>query len=243
MAENENVEPTPQIEGLPSPQISGKGGQAQEQAGRTAVDFSVLEKDPNFEAFLDKKIQSLKDSRLGSYGTRLETLEAAISKYEALKGGTVDNNVLSKMVGEQELADMKQQLAELRGNKPQSSEGSGDKGWVARQDTILAQAGIDKKDARIADLLRSRTFKDYGEYTEVLEAETFKWMQADAKKPVPSSTTVAQTIPSVPAGSGEYTAEKYKQDMLAARGKPDLLKNIKAKARADGVDVDNIGFI
>ena len=75
-----------------------------------------------------------------------------------------------------------------------------------------------------------------------LEEQTFAWKQADANKPVPGPGTVAQITPSVPAGDGTYTAEKYKTDMLAAQGKPSELRRIKDQARKDGVKVDNIGF-
>ena len=241
----DNVEPTPQIEDNPSPTISGEqGGQSFEEAGDKSVDFSAILSNPDFEAFLDKKIQSKQDSRLGKYGTRLDDLEGAVSKYEALKGsGLSSEQAMDKMRGDQDLADIKAQLEALGGAPSESSAGTGEKPWTERQASILAESGIQKDDRRLSDLLRSNTFANHAEYLKVLEAKSFEWRQADAKKPQPSSSTVAPTAPSVPVGSGEYTLEKYKTDMLAAWGKKDELARIKAAAIADGVDVDNIGFV
>ena len=117
------------------------------------------------------------------------------------------------------------------------------KPWTERQASILNEAGIDKTDRRLADLLKSRTFSNHDEYIAELEKQAFQWKQDDAKKPQPTTATVAPTAPSIPVGDGSYNKEKYAQDMLAARGNPNELRRIKEAARADGVDVDNIGFV
>jgi hypothetical protein len=85
-------------------------------------------------------------------------------------------------------------------------------------------------------------FTSYDDMNEKLFKSVQEWSFTDETKPQPSGTTVAQVVPTVPAGDGSYTAEKYKTDMLAAVGKPDEVRRIKEAARKDGVDVDNIGF-
>lgn len=241
----DNVEPTPQIESNPSPQISGdQGGQSFEQAGGKSVDFSAFLDSPEFDAYIEKKVQSKQDVRFGKYGTRLDSLEGALSKYDSLiASGMSKDQATEKMRADQELADLKAAVQELGGSLSRPSAGTGGKPWTETQASILAESGIQKDDRRLTDLLRENTFASHEEYLKVLEAKTFEWKQADAKKPQPTSATVASTAPGVPVGSGEYTPEKYKNDMLAARGKPNELKRIKAAARADGVDVDNIGFV
>jgi len=240
---NEAVNLEPTIESLPDSPIAGTpAGQSYEPAKGSSVDLKALMESPEFEAFIDKKVQSKQDKRLGQYGTKLESLEEAISQFSALtKGGMSEPEALAKMRGDQTLAELKAEVASLRGNVAVPSAGAGEKSWGERQQAILDNAGIDKNDPRIVELLRTATSKQ--DFIAKLEANTFVWKQADVKKPVPSSSTVAQTIPSVPAGDGTYTASKYKQDMIAARGNSDELKRIKAAAIADGVDVNNIGFV
>lgn len=238
------VEPTPQIESAPSPQISGdQGGQGLSQAGGQSVDLSAILDSPEFDAFIDKKVQSKQDSRLGKYGTRLDSLEDALSKYNSLiDSGMSKEQATDKMRLDQEIADLKK--AVLAGQAPsQTSAGTGVKPWTERQASILAEAGIPKDDRRLTDLLKERKFANHEEYLTVLADEAFKWKQADARKPQPSPGTVAQTAPSLPVGDGTYTKEKYTTDMLAARGNKAKLAQIKAAAKADGVDVDNIGFV
>ncbi len=237
------VEPTPQIESNPSPQISGdQGGQGLSQAGGQSVDLSAILDSPEFEAFIDKKVQSKQDSRLGKYGTRLDSLEDALSKYNSLiDSGLSKEQATDKMRLDQEIADLKKAVLEGQASS-QAPAGTGVKPWTERQASILNEAGIQKDDRRLADLLRDNTFSSHDEYLKVLADKTFEWKQADARKPEPSPGTVAQTAPSVPVGDGTYTKEKYKQDMLAAQGKPNELDRIKAAAIADGVDVDHIGF-
>lgn len=239
---SEVVEPTPQIEEVPTPQISGEqGGQQTQQAGGQSVDLAAIKEELREE--MRKELQSMKDTRLGKYGTRLDNLEEALSKYASLTGTKVDPKALEKMQADQTLAEVLEKVEQLGQAPSQPSAGTGGKPWVERQASILEQAGIAKDDRRLSDLLKSRKFSNYDEYLKVLEEKSFEWMQADAGKPQPSQSTIAPTAPSVPIGSGTYTKDKYKTDMLAARGKPDELRRIKEAARKDGVDVDNIGFI
>ena len=240
------VEPTPQIEDIPGPQISGdQGGQGLSQAGGSAVDFKALQSNPEFVSFVEKVVQSKQDSRLGKYDTRLEKLEsnqeATIAKYESLvAGGMSKEQAIDRMKLDEKLASLEQAV---QGSPPsQPSAGTGGETVVEKRAKLFEASAISASDRRHLDFLRDNKFSSNEEYLRALGDKILEWEQADASKPAPSSGTVAQTVPSVPAGDGSYTKEKYTQDMLAARGKPDEVKRIKAAARADGVDVDNIGF-
>jgi len=239
MAEaNESVNPALTIESLPDSQIASKpAGQPYEQAGESSVTLKAVEE------LIQKQFQSLKDTRLGKMESQLNDLEGAVAKYEALQSqGLSKDQALNQMQGDRELQDIKAKLdSVLGGNKAVPSPGGGEKSWGERQQAILDNAGIDKNDSRIVELLR--TSKSKQGFLADLEAKTFEWKQSDVNKPQPSASTVASTIPSVPSGDGSYTVDKYKTDMLAAQGKPDEVKRIKAAARADGVPVDNIAFI
>ena len=235
---NESVNPELTIESLPDSQIASKpAGQPYEQAGESSVTLKAVEE------LIQKQFQSLKDSRLGKMESQLNDLEGAVRKYEALQSqGLSKDQALNQMQGERELQDIKAKLDSVLGdNKAVPSTGVGEKSWGEKQQAILDNAGIDKNDSRIVELLRASKSKQG--FLAELEEKSFAWKQADVNKPKPSASTVAQTIPSVPSGDGSYTADKYTSDMLAAQGKPSELQRIKAKARADGVPVDNIGFI
>ena len=241
--DHDPVAQTPTIESLPDSPIAGQSaGQDSNQASASSVDFKKLFESPEFDEFIEKKVQSKQDKRLGQYGTKIESLEEAISQYVSLTGSTVNAEALNKMQEKQSLADMRAELEALKGGTMVApSAGAGEKSWAEKQQAILDNAGIDKNDPRIVELLRASGSKQ--EFIANLEEKSFAWKKADVSKPQPSAGTVAQTIPSVPSGDGTYTKDKYKTDMLAARGKPNELARIKAAAKADGVDVDNIGFI
>ena len=60
----EEVKLTPTIEDLPDSPIAGQPvGQPLNQAGDSAVDFEKLLSHPDFQAALDKKVQSVKIGR------------------------------------------------------------------------------------------------------------------------------------------------------------------------------------
>lgn len=240
-----DVQPTPQTESIPSPQISGEQeGQSLSQAGGQSVDFSVLEKDPAFNEFVEKVVQSKQDSRLGKYGTRLDSLEGAVAKYDALiQSGMSKEQAVDRMKLDQEIADIKAFRQGLESNAPsQASAGTGERPWTERRASILKEADIAPDDRRHVDMLKNNTYANHDEYVKDLEAKAFQWAQDDVKKPQPSPTTIAQTAQGLPVGDGTYTKEKYKNDMLAATGNKAELKRIKDAARADGVDVDRIAF-
>jgi len=242
---NEPVNPEPTIEGQPTPKIAGDpAGQSYEQAGSSAVTLSDVLASPELQDYIKKEVQSKTDSRLGTYGTRLDSVEGAIAKYDALvDGGMSKPEALAKMQGDQRLHDLELEVQALRGgNVVVPSPGGGEKPWGERQQAILKNAGVQPDDARLTEFLKANTFKNHNEYIDALDAKAFEWKQSDAKKPEPSATSVANVAPTVPTGSGEYTHEKYVEDSIKARGNKAELQRIKAAARADGVDVDNIGF-
>jgi len=238
--DNEAVNPEPQIEETPTPQISEtQAGQPYDQAGDSGADLESL------RAMVREELQSVKDTRIGKSETRLDNLEAAISQYEAEKGGTVDAKALSTLQGVQREKDLLSRIEALEGGKAVTpSAGSGRELLTEKQASILSEVGLSAKDPRFVEFLRDNPkFKSNEEYFEALDKKALEWQSADAKKPQPSASTVAQTIPSVPAGDGSYTKDKYVEDMNKARGNKAELQRVKAAARADGVDVDNIGFI
>ena len=202
--DTESVKPVSQIDDLPDQSVSETPvGQPLDQAGTSAVNLKALLESPEFEEFIDKKVQSKQDKRLGQYGTKLENLEAAIAQYEAEKGGTVDTTALSKLQITQRNKELLERVQVLEsGNVAVPSAGAGEKSWGERQQAILDNAGIDKSDPRIVELLRASKSKQ--EFIAELEEQSFAWKQADVNKPQPSPSTVAQVTPSVIPHEGAY---------------------------------------
>jgi len=237
MAEKDNVNPVAEIEELPDPKISKpQAGQDLAQAGDPSV---TLE---DFRGMVREEMQSIKDTRLGKHDTRLENLESAIAQYEAEKGGTVDAKALSKLQGVQRDKEILERVVALEGGKvPDASAGAGIQNWKERRASILSEAGIEGSDPRFVEFMKQK-FSSYDDMNEQLYKRVEDWSFTDEQKPKPSASTVAQVVPSIPTGGGDYTEDKYAEDMNKARGNKAELERIKAAARADGVDVDNIGF-
>ena len=235
--DTEVVNSEPKIEDLPEPQISGnQGGQPLDRAGGSSVTLEAIGE------LVKREVQSVKDTRLGKHESRLDDLEGAISQYESLKGGTVDADALGTMQGKKALADMRAELETLKGsNVAAPSAGAGEELGREQEASILKENQIAVDDPRIVELLRSGEYSSKAEYLKDLNEKAFAWRQVDAKKPVPGIGAVAQVVPSIPSADPDAT-EKYKADMIAARGKARLGRQIKEDARKAGVDVDHIGF-
>ena len=93
---NEPVNPEPTIEGQPEPQIAGSpAGQPYEQAGDPPVTLESL------RAMVREEMQSVKDTRLGQLGTKVEDLESALAQYRGLvKGGLSEQAIISQTDGQ-----------------------------------------------------------------------------------------------------------------------------------------------
>jgi hypothetical protein len=215
--DQEKVNLEPKIdEEIPSPQISGdQAGQSSSQASDKAVDFSALLASPEFEEFVEKKVQSKQDARLGKYGTRLDSLEDAISQYDELvESGMSKSEAVKSMRDTQELADIRKQLTALQGSDTSVASAGADKhSWAKEQATILEDAGLPEDDPRTVELMRSKTFESYDDYLTELRDNTFDWKQSDAKKPIPDSSAIAQTVQRVITQPGEL--DEYSDDQLA----------------------------
>ena len=215
--EKENVNPTSQIEDLPEPQISEpQAGQTFAQAGGSSVTLESILSSPELEDYVDKVVKQKQDVRLGKYGTRLDTVEGAIKKYDALvDGGMSKSEALSKMQGDQELSDIKDQLAQvLSGKVSEASAGAGSLGWKERRASILSEAGIEGNDPRFVEFMKQK-FSSYDDMNEQLYKQAEDWSFADETKPKPSAGTVAQVVPSVIPVDGEY--DDFNDESLEAR--------------------------
>ena len=206
------VNPEPTIEEQPTPQIEGApAGQPLDPASSSEV---TLE---SFRDMVREEMQSVKDTRIGKSETRLDNLESAIAQYEAEKGGTVDVPALSKLQGVQREKELLERLEALEGgNAVAPSAGAGEQLLTEKQASILSGVGLTASDPRFTQFLRDNPkFKTSEEYFEALDKQAIAWQTDDAKKPQPSSSTIAQTVPSVVPASGEL--DKFSNEQLEAK--------------------------
>ncbi|MCK5850183.1 MAG: hypothetical protein KAH23_04650 [Kiritimatiellae bacterium] len=212
----EEVKQPSTIEELPDSSVAEKTvGQPLHQAAGSAVTLEDILSSSELKEYIDKQVKSQQDVRLGKYGTRLDEAESAIAKYEALvTGGMKPEEAKAKIKVDKELDDKMARLdAMISGNAVNPSTGVDEPSWAEKQATILDSSGIAKDDSRIVELLR--TSKSKQEFLASLEEQTFAWKQADANKPQPSSSTVAQIIPSVVAEKGALDA--YNDEQLGGK--------------------------
>ena len=218
------------IEGdLPEPTISGTPtGQPLDQAGDSSVTLEAVEQ------LLDKRFQSMKDTRLGKMETKLTDMEGTISKYEALQSqGLSKDQAKVKMQGDQELGDIKSQLASLlEGKAPEALPGGSTQGWKERRASILTDAGIDGSDSRFVDFMKQE-FASHDDMNDKLFKATEEWSFTDETKPKPDSSTITQVIASTPVVGDDYKG--LSDDELGARYEKLAKEPTKNKAEMDKV--------
>lgn len=236
----ENVTPAPQIEETPNPQISGaQGEQSLGQAGDKSAILDAILASPEFEKLVEKKVQSKQDKRLGQYGTRLESLEDAVSQYEALKeGGLSSAEALNQMRGQQTLAEMKAEIEALKGSvMAGGSAGAGAQTWEEAQQAILSKHGLETTDPRAVELARSKVWKSHKEYLDALAEKANDWSFSDSTKPKPSTSTVANTTPAA-VPSGDAMAAYQAELKAIPRGNVSAIAKLKKKYRDEhGLEV------
>ena len=121
------------------------------------------------------------------------------------------------------------------GNSPQTVTGTSPNAADEAQ-SVFSEYSVDPNDPEAIPLLELRG-------TDLVKAVS-KLAIKRAKQSTPDSSEAPSLSSGAPkpVGIGGLT-EQYQKDMLAARGKPSLLKDIKEKARKAGVPVDSIAFV
>ena len=197
--DTEAVKSPSTIEDLPESIAEVPAGQPLDQAADPKVTLESL------RGLIREEMQSVKDTRIGKLGTKVDDLESTLAQYRGLvKDGMPEAQAEQKMLESRRLAELETALQALQPGKSQTvpSTGVGVTDWGGKQASILDNAGIKKDDPRITELLRTAESKQ--DFVTKLEEQSFAWKQADAKKPQPSPSTVASTIPSVVPTEGEF---------------------------------------
>jgi len=121
------------------------------------------------------------------------------------------------------------------GNSPQTVTGTSPNA-ADEAESVFSEYSVDPNDPEAIPLLELRG-------TDLVKAVS-KLAIKRAKQSTPDSSEAPSLSSGAPKPAGiEGLTNQYQKDMLAARGKPSLLKDIKEKARKAGVPVDSIAFV
>jgi len=121
------------------------------------------------------------------------------------------------------------------GNSPQTATGTSANA-ADEAVSVFQEYSVDPNDPEAIPLLELRG-------TDLVKAVS-KLAIKRAKQSTPDSSEAPSLSSGAPKPAGiEGLTNQYQKDMLAARGKPSLLKDIKEKARKAGVPVDSIAFV
>ena len=122
---------------------------------------------------------------------------------------------------------------------------------LEREAKILQDSGIKDGDPRMVEFLRRGRFTDDEDYIRKLDSQTFIWHQADVKKPSPSFSTIAQTIPSVGRLTNAYdgiTSDELGERALAlgrhfTKNQPEIQRiNKELERRSNPSEVGSSGY-
>lgn len=195
--EKENVEAASQTGNQPNSRFSEQPeAQSSAQAPESFEEFRERF-GSEFDDYLDRKLQSVKDKRLGTHETRLEQLEQeqtsirqTLAEFNELKEeGWTDAQAIRLM-------EQKQQKSQPR---PASKSQTSDQGtesaqtWMEQEQAILEKVGINDGDPRFIEFIRENKDVEPQEYINKLQSQSLSWRNADLTKPKPSPSTVAQT--------------------------------------------------
>ena len=222
--------------GLPQPQFSEEP--VSPTSALTPESIAALSQalKPVIEDAVERKLQSTKDKRF----SKLEQGESVMREVLATlkEQGVILPPALEQQFQMQDYIDKR--LAE-RGVPPQadksiSAEVGIDNGNVVQH--VVNELKLDTSDPEVLALLGGK-YRGY----DHLRAEAALLVARKATKPTPSSAS----SPPLPGGTIMTPSEKelvaeYTKEMLAARGKRDVLKAIQAKYREKGLDTGKVTF-
>lgn len=235
MTEATNVDST-NLEGAGENQSSVSQEQVRSIAGApsTSQEFLQLKKELELYRSELKGLQSRQDKEKNEVQRFMEDVKAQMAKGKTLEEAEQAVHENRKVVEKDELLYKIAQKVGVLGNSPQNVAGNGSN---AADETakVFEEYNVDPNDPEAAPLLALKG-------VELIKAVSKLALKRAKPSAVDSSEASAlRTEPSPPA-SVEAATQKYKEDMLKARGNRALLADIKAKARKNGVPVDSVDF-
>jgi len=231
MTDNLESNSTEGSAGSPNPAVSA----AQNVSSTSTLDAQKLpdQLESLVSKAVEKALQSQKDKRFSTIEKTLDGFKPVMEQVQAL----LTPEQLKEFKQIQKDAEFEELKKAVFGGTQTSTQPSGtQKGTAEEAQAVFEEYSINPNDPEAIPLLGLQG-------TDLVKAVS-KLAIKRAKQSTPDSSEAPSLSSGAPkpVGIGGLT-EQYQKDMLTARGKPSLLKDIKEKARKAGVPVDSIAFV
>jgi hypothetical protein len=236
MAEND-LERGNELEGGAQPSATSSDTQPHHSSQASQAATDVAERIKRLEAMVET-MQSNKDKGVNKALTEVGELRQTLGEVQKLiKKGYSEDEAFEAIEAKKADDEFRQAVLELSKSLKSGSLPVQANGAQAKPSVIdVTELGLDANDPEVlANVLSQTDPKD----AELAALRLLRKRGTTNFTPAAASPVSGQ--PSRPAGVEQLT-EQYYNDMLAARGKPDLLKSIKDKARKAGVPVEQVVF-
>ena len=221
-------EPTPQVAPKGDKQASHSASQPQENVGER---LARIEK-------MVSSLQSGKDRAVSQTLGEVDELRKAFGEVQALmKRGLSEDDAFDQLESRKADQEFRGAVLELRDALKGGKSPSAQAGGASEAANVIAKAKLDPADPEVVRILR-----EYGSDPVALALEAGK-LSARAR-PAPDLSAAPPMQAGAPPAQPdtEKLRADYTKEMLAARGKPSELREIKSKYIKLGLQVDQIGF-
>jgi hypothetical protein len=222
--------------GTPNPQGSDSDS-SKEAAKLSSVLDSFAKKLEEIDG-RTKALQGDKDRGVNKTRKEVEQLKQQMAEIERLKkAGFGEDEAFEELSFRQELSEVKEALKNFGSARTQTAgNGEGEGVDVAK---VFGERGLDLKDPQVA----LEVSKKYGSPAEA-ELAAYKLRDRLAANPTHNPAQDVAIVGKQPSPqSVDALTKQYQLDMIAARGKPDAIRQIKENARKNGVPVDSVTFV
>jgi hypothetical protein len=235
MTEATNVDNT-NLEGAGENQSSVSQEQAKSIAGApsTSQEFLELKKALELTRSELKGLQGRQDKDKTEVQRFMEDVKAQMAKGKTLEQAEQAVHESREAKSKDDLLYKIAQKVGVLDGSPQNAAGNGSN---AADETakVFEEYNVDPNDPEATPLLALQG-------VELIKAVSKLALKRAKPSATDSSEASALRTEPAPPASVEAATQKYKEDMLKARGNRALLADIKAKARKGGVPVDSVDF-
>lgn len=220
--------------GSPNPSASPAGN------GSSTSTFDPQKMPEQLESYvskaIEKALQSTKDKRISGIEKTLDDFKPVMEQVKALL--TPEQlREFNQIQRDAEFEDLKRRVY---GNTSTSTPAIGNQESAAVDVAkVFGERGLDLKDPQVALVANMK-------YASPQEAELAAYKLRDRLAATPThnpAQDVSIVGKSTPPQNVDALTKQYQTDMIAARGKPDAIRQIKEQAMKNGVPVDSVTFV
>ena len=220
---------------LPTPSFSGSGDSSTSESDAivSKLRSALLEElKPVIQQTIERQVQSTKDKRI----QKLEGRLGMLAELEE-QGATIPENLKQEM----RFRDLEARLTQPAQPVSVRDDGSSQQ----KQAVTDAIAELSKYDLTTNDPAFFELLRGHYQSRDAFDAQVQRYIVgklSPQKNPNPADIVQSPITAGATDKSPETLVENYKKDMRAARGKPEQLRAIKAKAQKEGVNIFDVDF-